>query len=119
LILRGKLDLLYRRPDGTWHIVDYKTGSTPPEKYKAQLVAYARALRAFLDAPLSASLLYLSPEKEAEAVEVELTEAAFEELEDLARRFTETARDRGPFDRGPEADCPRCPYNGFCEQSGV
>jgi len=45
----GIIDLIYRRPDGTWHLVDFKTEPIPPsrrsafaERHRHQLQAYTR-----------------------------------------------------------------------------
>ncbi len=42
--LKGKVDALYEHPDGTWEVVDIKTGPLPDESQWLQLEAYALAL---------------------------------------------------------------------------
>jgi len=121
LILRGKIDLLYPRPDGTIRIVDYKTGKVPkdgeaPRPYRIQLAVYAMALRGFLGREVEACLVYLAP-GEARVVPVDVSGAVAEETDRLARDFAlALAEDVTPI-RGEEADCRRCPYFDFCDQA--
>lgn len=42
--LKGKVDALYEHPDGSWEVVDVKTGPLPDESQWLQLEAYALAL---------------------------------------------------------------------------
>jgi ATP-dependent helicase/nuclease subunit A len=117
LILRGTVDLLYRRPDGQVRIVDVKTGGAPPERYRVQMAAYARALGRFLDEPLTAVLVYLAPGCPAREVEVAVDGPAQAEFDALALSFARHMRDRGPLARPPYADCVRCPYAPFCPEA--
>lgn len=57
-LMEGKIDLLFREDD-RWTLVDYKTDAKPePEKYRAQMEAYADALRQTADIRVSETLLY-------------------------------------------------------------
>ncbi len=118
LILRGTVDLLYRRPDGRVRIVDVKTGGAPAERYRIQMAAYARALGRFLDEPLTAALVYLAPGCEAREVEVAVDGPAQAEFDAVAIAFARQMRDRTPPSRSPHADCRRCGYASFCPSAG-
>ena len=97
--------------------MDYKTGRTPAAKYEPQLVAYARALRSFVTAPLAASLVYLDAEREPSVVDVDLGEEATARAEALAAEFVTAVRDDGSFGRGVDADCRTCPFRDFCPEA--
>jgi ATP-dependent helicase/nuclease subunit A len=97
LLFRGQLDLLFPEPDGTLHILDYKTGRAPPERYHVQLIAYARAVRAFAPGAVRASLVYLRRGSEPEVHEVSLTDEAFRRVEEQADGFAAYLRTGGPI----------------------
>ncbi len=62
LRLRGRLDRVDREPDGSLHIIDYKTGNMPPEVDWTQLELHALILSKHAQQPISkVSYLYLRP----------------------------------------------------------
>jgi ATP-dependent helicase/nuclease subunit A len=57
-LMEGKMDLLFREGD-RWTLVDYKTDVRPePEKYRAQMAAYADALQRTAGVRVTETLLY-------------------------------------------------------------
>lgn len=62
-ILRGSIDLIYKRADGGYAIIDYKTNaSEQPEIYYLQLAAYRKAMAAIFsiqEEKISCGLFYL------------------------------------------------------------
>jgi ATP-dependent exoDNAse (exonuclease V) beta subunit len=57
-LMEGKMDLLFREGN-RWTLVDYKTDARPePEKYRAQMAAYAEALERTAGVRVSETLLY-------------------------------------------------------------
>jgi RecB family exonuclease len=62
IILRGRVDRIDRQPDGTLHIIDYKTGHMPSEIDWAQVQLHALAASQHLGSPVTrVSYLYLRP----------------------------------------------------------
>ena len=67
-IVEGVADLIFREPDGSLHVVDYKTDAVRDAQdrarleafYQPQLSAYARMLEAATECRVSGSLLFLS-----------------------------------------------------------
>lgn len=67
-IVEGFADLIFREPDGSLHVVDYKTDAVRDAQdrarleafYQPQLSAYARMLEAATECRVSGSLLFLS-----------------------------------------------------------
>lgn len=66
-IVRGRMDAVFRRPDGTWIIVDWKTGRPPQgaalRTAEIQLAVYREAWSALLDdadATVDAAFHYIS-----------------------------------------------------------
>ncbi|MEN8149118.1 MAG: UvrD-helicase domain-containing protein [Planctomycetota bacterium] len=104
LLLRGQIDLLYPRPDGTLHIVDYKTGLAN-EKYEIQLLAYARAVREFAACEVEASLVYLRPGTGPEVRTVPVGGDRMAAIEGEADAFAAYLRDGGPV---PLEHLPGC-----------
>lgn len=69
MILQGAIDMIYRRKDGSWILVDYKTNRLTPERekdflrhYGRQMELYAMALAKLFDIKVSQSVFYLAAE---------------------------------------------------------
>lgn len=61
LILRGRVDRIDRQPDGSLHIIDYKTGNIPQQIDWAQVQLHALGVVRHLRSPVTRiSYLYLS-----------------------------------------------------------
>ncbi|NBH11743.1 3'-5' exonuclease, partial [Amycolatopsis sp. SID8362] len=56
ITLRGRMDAVFRHADGSWEVVDWKTGSVPPESrlpaLAVQLAAYRMAWAALKNVPV-------------------------------------------------------------------
>ncbi|WP_328613834.1 ATP-dependent helicase [Amycolatopsis sp. NBC_00355] len=56
ITLRGRMDAVFWNPDGYWEVVDWKTGSVPPQSRQAvlsvQLAAYRMAWAALKNVPV-------------------------------------------------------------------
>ncbi len=121
-LLRGQIDLIYRRKDGSWHIVDYKSDRVEANqaderagRYDLQMLAYAAAAARYLESPpAEASLYFLRP---AAAVTMTIgpnaIEAAQMRIADAARRLL-SARRAGKFERAESALCKSCRYAALC-----
>ena len=59
-LVRGVIDLVYKNPDGTYTVLDYKTNQTlQPELYYEQLSCYRRIISNMLGLPLEKILCKL------------------------------------------------------------
>jgi DNA helicase-2/ATP-dependent DNA helicase PcrA len=117
--VRGKIDAIYEPEDGTWEVVDYKSGrrSDNPAR-RVQLQAYAVAVTegaVSRDTPdaLSVSFAYFGGSKFEEVTEAVddtwLTTARIE----IGRLVDQGAN--GPFDATPSAACAYCDFRHHCE----
>jgi ATP-dependent DNA helicase UvrD/PcrA len=78
----GRIDAIFERDDGTWEIVDFKTGATEPDPL--QLAIYARAVEEIWGKQSQASWLSLRDSSETSApslVDLDVT------LDDAVRRL--------------------------------
>ncbi len=69
IILQGAIDMIYRRPNGDWVLVDYKTNHLKPQgerdflaHYGRQMDLYAMALSKLFDIEVAESVFYLAEE---------------------------------------------------------
>jgi putative RecB family exonuclease len=116
VVLFGRLDRLDEQPDGTLHIIDYKTGTQPEEIDPKQLTFYAILVEARLARSVSkASFWYLDDgsdwtidfsEEDKRRARGELL-VTVREMED-AREFPPTIAPH----------CASCPYLKVCEFRG-
>ena len=121
-VLHGQIDLIYRRGDGSWHIVDYKSDRIEADRaaerggrYELQMLAYAAAAGRYLEAPpAEASLYFLRPATVVTtAIAPDTIESAQLRIADLARGLL-SARRAGKFDRADSALCKSCQYAALC-----
>ncbi|MCE0534907.1 ATP-dependent helicase [Kineosporia rhizophila] len=84
--LRGRIDAVFRRPDGMWDVVDWKTGRPPTREQmpalSVQLAVYRLAWSRLQGIPVeqvSAAFFYASVGRTVRPVDI-LDEAALEEL---------------------------------------
>lgn len=123
-ILGGKIDRIDRLPDGTYRIVDYKTGKAKSEdflrKYDLQLAAYSVIARRQFGPVSRCVMLYLEAEQEvgfepnrewlaSKEEEIRLLLDAIEE---------EQSRPDGPakFPPTPNVLCGWCDYRELCPE---
>jgi putative RecB family exonuclease len=113
ITLFGRMDRIDEEPDGSLHIIDYKTGEQPGEIDAKQLRLYAIMVEQELKRPVSrASFWYLD---DGSVWTMDLSEAdkrqAFEETAAAAHEMESMAE--FPPAIGPH--CAYCPYLRSCE----
>nr|WP_269330127.1 ATP-dependent DNA helicase [Kineosporia babensis] len=86
VVLRGRIDAVFRNPDGSWDVVDWKTGRPPTREQmpalSVQLAVYRLAWSRLQNIPVeqvSAAFFYASAGRTVRPVDL-LDEAALEEL---------------------------------------
>ena len=118
--VRGRIDAVYEELNGSWEIVDFKSGrrSTDPARY-VQLEAYAIAAADGALGPsppdkISVTFVYLGGdtlETEEQIVDTEWLQAARHHLQQL----TESAK-RQEYEPTPGTGCRNCDFVSFCEE---
>ena len=113
VLLFGRVDRLDEEPDGTLHIIDYKTGSMPGDIDPGQLAFYAILVEARLGRSVSkASFWYLDDgSRWTTAFGEDDKRRARDELVQTIREMEEVTEFPGTI--GPH--CPDCPYFKPCE----
>ena len=121
-VLHGQIDLLYRHPEGTWRVVDYKSDRVGPEgveaharRYELQMLLYAAAVGRHLgQCPDEATLYFLRDGRMAAiGITDQAAAAAVDRAAALAAALIE-ARRTGRFGRGPSQRCAGCAYGRLC-----
>ena len=120
LRLTGRIDRVDRRPDGSYEVIDYKTGSArrAPELQKdLQLGVYALAARdVFRFNPLSLSYYYLET---SERVTVEKPQERLEEDRQTILKVAEGIRAEQFPARPERMKCSGCDFRLLCPSSAV
>jgi len=120
LRIRGRIDAVYPTADGSWELVDFKTGtaSNRPERW-IQLDAYAVAVDAGAlgsppPGPLRLTFAWLggdAPVEEQRVADASYLATARVRLEELAERAI-----AGPFEARPGPHCTACDFVTFCAE---
>ena len=114
-VIRGFIDRVHRRADGTLAVVDFKTYSRllPEAEVRAglQLPLYIKACREALGLDVSTGALYFL--RHGEAVRVRYSEAELQERWQEAERLVTLVR-AGEHQPTPGAVCGWCPYGEVC-----
>jgi len=112
LALVGRVDRVDEEPDGSLHIIDYKTGARPPEVDAEQLRLYAIILERKLSRPpRRASYFFLD---DGEVFTIHPTQR---ELEGELNEAVNTARAIAAEKKYPATigrHCGHCPYLSVC-----
>jgi DNA helicase-2/ATP-dependent DNA helicase PcrA len=117
-VVRGFIDRIHRRPNGTVEVVDFKTYNhvltESQVRQSLQLPLYIRACREALHLPVSTGAMYFL--KHDQTVRVTYTE------EELVARLREAESLVGAIRKGdwaptPGAVCNHCPYGELCPVS--
>lgn len=111
--LFGRMDRIDEEPDGTLHIIDYKTGTRPDEINAKQLMLYAIMVERELQRPVSrASFWYLD---DAQVWTADLSDEdkqqAFEGMLASAQEMEQIVE----FPPTIAPHCGQCPYLRACE----
>jgi DNA helicase II / ATP-dependent DNA helicase PcrA len=114
-VIRGRIDAIYGEPDGSWDVVDYKTGREPridDPTARAQLDIYALAcLDVWHKRPEDLTLTYLYLATGAE------TTYRVDDEGEIRRRLGGWLRGiaAGRFDPTPGPPCRWCDFLPFCD----
>ena len=117
--IRGRIDAVYENEDGSWEIVDYKSGRSRTDSTTfVQLEAYAIAAREGAVAPqhpadLKVTFLYLGG-AEPEEISVSADEDWLESSASHLHALTEQAAGT-EFPATPSAACRHCDFTRFCD----
>jgi len=112
VILRGRIDRVDRETDGSFHIIDYKTGNLPDDINWSQLQIYALMLSRKLAMPVrKASFHYLAPGVVCTTnfSSNELDQACWDLLVTANQIVTEKL-----FSPNPGEGCKRCDFKPIC-----
>ena len=84
-LFRGQIDLLVQNKDGSWHVIDHKTGRFDGEKGKKrledhsfQMLVYQKAVTALVKTEVRTSF-YLVDHEEMRAVDIDRVEEMFKQ----------------------------------------
>ncbi|MCL4533879.1 MAG: PD-(D/E)XK nuclease family protein [Bacteroidetes bacterium] len=117
LLLKGKIDRVDRHPDGSLHVIDYKTGKTPKEDGDFQLLAYALLLQRKLKSEVAkASYLYLNGDG---LRSIEPTPAQIADTEARLHAAREEILSEREFAPRPNWLCGWCDFAGLCDAENV
>jgi putative RecB family exonuclease len=122
ITIRGILDRMEERADGTLVISDYKTGKAPPEQYALPaffaLKIYALLIRRRIGrTPDKVRLIYLGGPNGPVVYEIPVTEAQLDAMDRQLRALWATidrAIDRGDFPPRPGPLCDWCAFRSLC-----
>jgi len=112
--LIGSIDRVDRRPDGSFEIIDYKTGKVKEQKYvdkDEQLSIYALAAKEALGIdPQSLSLYFIEENKKLTTTRSE------EQLKEKRREIAEKIEEIKKSEFKPKVSmlCQWCPYRNLC-----
>ena len=83
--VQGRIDAIFEREDGTWEVVDYKTGTSDPDPL--QLAIYAARRRGDLGKPTAPAWLLLRTGEERVAPFIENLEQALRDAASALKEF--------------------------------
>ena len=115
LLVRGRIDAVYVHEDGTWELVDYKTGREPDAAdavARLQLAIYSLAAQEIWKVDpgrLKLTYFYLSSGRADPIPATELTTTG----DDLTAMFGQVQA--GRFEPRPGAICGSCDFLRFCD----
>jgi CRISPR/Cas system-associated exonuclease Cas4 (RecB family) len=111
--LMGKVDRVDRLPDGSLHVIDYKTGRRPQEEDALPLLVYAFVLNRNLRVEVTqASYLYLEG---SGRYDIEPTTEALARMEGQLTAVGEEIAAEQEFRARPNRFCSWCDFAEICE----
>jgi RecB family exonuclease len=114
IILRGRIDRVDREPDGTLHIIDYKTGQLPSEMDDEPLLLYAVILTRALHANVNrASYVFLG---EGASHDLSLTSDILDETKENTLETAHAIESEQNYPGHPSSRCLYCDYAVICEE---
>lgn len=116
VILRGKVDRVDKEPDGSLHLIDYKTGNLPERIDWLQLHLYALMLSRKPGLPIGKASFYYLSSGVSRTIELnvdELDRAAWELFITAKEIMAEKA-----FHPNPGQPCKRCDFKSICPKNG-
>jgi putative RecB family exonuclease len=121
--LRGIIDRLDRLPDGSFQVVDYKSGKAPPERYeKAKLLgvdAYALLIERILGVrPVAVKLLYLGDGVALTCTPSEQNSRFVEKKVGAIWQSIQRANATDAFKPQPGRLCDWCAFQAWCPSFG-
>ena len=117
IVFRGVIDCLYPKADGTYGVVDYKTGATPDklnEGYAMQLAIYSRAVGAMKKAIVSSLALHYL--QNLQSFVLEDGEKVYNKAIDLAKEISSKNEENAFLGSN---HCQHCPYSYLCTAAGL
>lgn len=122
------IDCIFAEPDGTIHILDFKTGKSEFDRRQAYLYLLA-ASYLYPSQPAIASFYNLETGKQSDplratadtlqAFKIEMSLIAQRHQKDLKRYRDDPAEFNIIFPANPGSNCSYCPFNSICEFSSV
>lgn len=117
LTFRGRIDRIDKLPDGTYEIVDYKTGSSKRDtnlKKDKQLFLYALACRDYFRIPVSKMSLYYLDDCSKASVNIKDMD-----LDKLYDEIVQSIADlrKSSFEATPGRHCRFCEFNVMCNSA--
>lgn len=113
LKILGRIDRADLLPDGTLHVIDYKTGKYTPENVSpTQLLLYACIVSANEKKPVTrASYLFLQT---WEWYTIEVTDESLQEALEYVKESVEQIRQEKEFAPQPGSYCQHCDFISIC-----
>lgn len=116
LVVTGRIDRIDRLPDGTFEVIDYKTGGSIEKnlKHDLQLTIYALACSEVFKLPVSRLSLYYLPELQKTS-----TSRSEKDLEACREEIIECAAEmsRSNFAANPGFHCRYCDFRTICSSA--
>lgn len=117
VVLQGRIDAIYQDDDGSFEIVDWKTGRAPDEHAAEdhQMLVYALSMSRLLNVPVNrfrTTFVYLGGE---EVIEHSVDLGSEADIEARLRDVLASIR-AGRFDATPSRRCGHCDFLHLCDE---
>ena len=123
ILVTGRIDALWRHPDGTVEVRDYKTGACPDDLSSdaAALLYLLLAATALPERPTRVRVAFEAlGGAQPRLVTIDATAAALRRAYELVLRVADRIRSEQTFEAKPtDGRCGRCAFRGTCPRSAV